>query len=456
MRVAVAFSIVVGVISCANRAKTSVSLYEAGDYAGAAKAADAGLASHPGDSGLWQMRVRAALALGDAEGVAKAYASYRGHRDGEDDHDLLKDLAIATLSQALGSPSAKLKIAAIEAVQAAEIHALADQVMERMDDDDDRVVASAATAVLRGHEAAPRVASSMLRSDDPEARRIAVDGIGKKIGALAIVDLHKLAGNDPDPRVRRAAIRWVGQIKHKDSVEMLERQLRHPDEGVRAAAAVALAKIGDGDLAALAQKVLADKSLAVRLAGLELLVAAKRMEDVARLAEDPEPMVAAEAAILVKRPELAARALERAASSPSWNVRAGAINLAVRALGKDGAVAFASKLLGDPEARVRIAAARVVARHGDRSAALPVLAAAMTGDTELSAASDLADLGDRRGLDTLDRLVRDQKLSPDARAAAAAAHRGAHRITPGLVAALADPNGVVRVEAATVIVLTAR
>src|SRR5687768_7396509 len=135
MRVAVAFSIVVGVISCANRAKTSVSLYEAGDYAGAAKAADAGLASHPGDSGLWQMRVRAALALGDADGVAKAYAAYRGHRDGEDDRDLLRDLAVATLSQALSSPSAKLKIAAIDAVQAAEIHTLADQVMERLDDE---------------------------------------------------------------------------------------------------------------------------------------------------------------------------------------------------------------------------------------------------------------------------------------------------------------------------------
>jgi hypothetical protein len=33
--------------------------------AGAAKAADEGLANHPDDDGLWQMRIRAALALGD-------------------------------------------------------------------------------------------------------------------------------------------------------------------------------------------------------------------------------------------------------------------------------------------------------------------------------------------------------------------------------------------------------
>src|SRR5690349_15883952 len=101
--------------ACANHAKPAIDAYERGDYAASARAADEGLASHPDDDGLWGMRVRAALALGDAEGIAKAYAQYKQHR-GDDDKALLRDLAVATIEQALGSPSARLKIAAIDAV----------------------------------------------------------------------------------------------------------------------------------------------------------------------------------------------------------------------------------------------------------------------------------------------------------------------------------------------------
>src|SRR5689334_7977467 len=124
--------------ACANHAQHAVVLYETGDYAGAARAAVAGLAAHPGDEGLWQMRVRAALAQGDAAGVARAYAAYRAQLEGDDDKQLLRELAIATLGQALASPSVRLKIAAIEAVEAAELQPLAEQVAQRMSDDDDR------------------------------------------------------------------------------------------------------------------------------------------------------------------------------------------------------------------------------------------------------------------------------------------------------------------------------
>src|SRR5262245_30133849 len=108
--------------ACGNLAKQSISLYESGDYAGAARSADQELANHPGDDGLWAMKIRASLALGDGDAVAKAYAQYVGHR-GEDDKELLRDLVSATLGQALGSPSVKMKIAAIEAVARIELHA---------------------------------------------------------------------------------------------------------------------------------------------------------------------------------------------------------------------------------------------------------------------------------------------------------------------------------------------
>ena len=439
--------------ACASHNGRAVSLYESGDYAGAAHAADEGLKAHPGDDGLWQMRIRAALALGDADAVTHAYADYAKQRDG-DDRDLLRDLAIATLGQALASPSAKLKIVAIEAVEAAELQSLADQVGERMGDDDDRVAATAAVAVLHGFPQAPQVASQMLHSENAEARRIAIDGIGKKVGALAAVDLAKALG-DSDPRVRRAAARWVGQLKIKDAADVLARRLRSdPDEAVRAAAATALARLATGDLAADAKQALADKALAVRLAAIDLVVAAKQTQLLAGLAEDPDPMLATEAAIALKRSDLAARALARAAASDSWTTRAGAANTAIRALGETDGQALVVKLLADKELEVRLAAARALAHSGRQDDAKRVFEA--VSDQNVSAAADLADLGDARGLVALGAAVRDMKRGPDQRAQAASAHRLAHRVTPGLVGALADPNGVVRVEAASAIAVLAR
>lgn len=437
--------------ACANHAQQAVALYETGDYAGAARAADSGLASHPGDEGLWQMRVRAALAQGDAPGVAKAYAAYRGQLAGDDDKELLRELAVATLGQALASPSVKLKIAAIDAVADAELQVLADQVAERMTDDDDRVVASAAVAVLRGFPQAPQAASEMLHSEDAEARRIAVDGIGKKVGKLALADLEA-AGADHDARVRRTAIRWLGQLKDGDALELLTKRLHDPDEAVRAAAASALARIGLGKLAELGKLALADRALAVRLAGIELMVAAHGTAELTALADDPDPIVATEAAIALGGGELAARAIDRAASAEPWTTRAGAANLAMRALARPAAVALARKLAGDRELAVRLAAARVLAHGGDRPAAATIFATALhDSDHGLQAAIDLADQDDARGVAALDAAVSDAEHGPVARAAAADAHRTAHRITPGLVAALADESGVVRVAAAAAI-----
>src|SRR4051794_4714781 len=113
--------------ACANHAKQSVALYDSGDYAGAARAADAELATHPSDGALWGMKIRAALALGDADGVAKGYQQYMTH-GGESDKELLRDLAYATIAQALASPSVKLKIEAIDAIAELEINNLADEV----------------------------------------------------------------------------------------------------------------------------------------------------------------------------------------------------------------------------------------------------------------------------------------------------------------------------------------
>jgi len=435
--------------ACANRAKQSVAFYESGDYAGASRAADDGLAQHPDDEDLWGMKIRSALALGDGDALAKAYAGYMAHR-GEDDKELLRDLAQATIAQALASPSVKLKIEAIEAIAALELNDLADAVAAKMDDQDDRVAAAAAVAVLKGFPDAPRVADEMLHSDVSEARRIAVEGIGKKVGKLALSDLEKAAA-DRDHTVRRAAIYWLGALKDKDAVEVLTKRMKDPDEAVRAAAAQALAKIGIGNLEAYAKQALGDHALSVRMAGVDLLPAAKRDSELVTLTDDKDPMVALSAAIAVKssRPELAPKAIDRALTAEEWTVRAGAANMLGMAVDKATAKSYAQKLVGDSSVGVRLAAARVLLHQGDRTAATPIFTAALTdADFGLQAAVDLASFDNHEGVDALSAATRDMAKTPEQRAAAASAHRSAHHVTPGLVAALADPNGLVRIEAA--------
>jgi len=443
---------------CAGRARESLSLYEAGDYAGAARSADQGLAQHPNDEDLWGMRIRAALAQGDAPAIATAWQSYTATREGESDKALARELAIATLSQALASPSVKMKIVAIQAIEAAEIQALADRVAERMEDDDDRVVAAAAIAIIHGgYQQAAGAAQSLLASDNAEARAIVIEGIGRKVGALALDDIEK-AASDPDARVRRVAIRFLGSLRDANAVALLTRRMKDPDESVRAAAASALARIGAGDLVAAGKQALADHSLAMRLAGIELYVAAKQTDALLPLAEsDPDATLAVEAAIAVRRPELATRALDRAAADERFTIRRGAANLAVRAVGKEAARGVLGKLAKDPEPGVRLAAARALLHSGDAATAVPILVDAL-GNVEfaISAAQDLAAEGNARGFAVLDATARDANADPALRLAAVIAHRGAHRITPGLVAALADPNGLVRAEAAAALVALAK
>ncbi|HEX4449930.1 MAG TPA: HEAT repeat domain-containing protein [Kofleriaceae bacterium] len=454
--------------ACADYARPSVGFYEAGDFANAARAADQGIAQHPDDDALWAMRVRAALALGDPAAVETAYAGYVARR-GDDDQELLHGLALATLSQALASPSAKLKIAAIETIERLELQALADDVAASMGDNDDRVAATAAIAVLHAYPQAPQVADAMLHSENPEARRIVIAGLARKAGTIVTGELEK-AANDPDPRVRRAAIDGLGRLKDKAAVTVLAKRMTDPDEAVRASAASALADIGIGDLAAFAKKALADQSVAVRVAGVHLLGKAEQLDQLAALENDPDPIVALEAVVTRQprhdRPDnvdvqlmsTTPAIVQRAIASPKWEVRAGVANMLVRILGKAAATPIAEQLAKDPDTHVALAAARVLSHDAaTRDQAIAVFRAQLGGELATQAAADLAALdSDPEALAKLSQLVRDPQHTAEQRADAASAHLTARKITPGLVAALADTSGVVRVEAASVLAALAK
>ena len=93
-------------------------------------------------------------------------------------------------------------------------------------------------------------ADAMLRSENADARRIAVDGVGKKVGKLAAADLEK-AGSDPAARVRRGGVAGAGaaSIEHPAaSIEHPAASIEHPEPswlcGAARPARPALAALG--------------------------------------------------------------------------------------------------------------------------------------------------------------------------------------------------------------------
>jgi HEAT repeat protein len=436
-------------------ARQARQLYDRGDYAGAAKSADAGLAEHASDEALWHVRIRALLAQGDARGVAAAYERYRATRGG-DDAGLVTDMAIATLGQALKSTSLDVKVQAIGYVEDLMLMPLAEDVMDLMAHDDDRVAAAAAVAVLNGHPQAPYLLEQLQRSDDPAARALAIEGIGRKVGKHAAADLRQAAA-DPDARVRVAAMGALAGLPDEATTRALAEAQADAEPMVRAAAARALAARKHGDLVGFARVALADAALSVRLVGVALLATAK---DQAALLEltggaDVGVAIAAAAALHGADPAAATRAIDAGLASALAVDRIAALNVAEAAIGSAAALERGRAKLADPDVTVRVAAARLVGYLGAATDAIPVLAAALDGPERLSAAADLVLLGDERGVTILSSALLDAKR-PDTRLRAVSLHASARRITPGLVAALADANGQVRGVAAYHLIKLAR
>jgi HEAT repeat protein len=445
--------------------KQSLHAYENGRYQDAAAAADRGIAADRSDRDAWRMRLRAALALGDAAGIAAIYAQYRQSLAGEDDLQLVTELAQATLAQGLTSPSVALRIAAIRAVEDSELFDLADAVAERMSDRDDRVVATAAVAVLRGYGDAANALDDMLHSEVAEARRIAVDGLGRKIAKLAIADLVAAAA-DSDASVRRAALSRLAVLRDPRLAPLFVQHFGDRDDGVRGAAVhglVGLARSSSAIGKSTAVAAIRDRALGVRLGAVELLSALADRPALLALLADEEATVALEAASALRSPPtIVAPIMERALASRQWTTRVTALNQLTSALGPAVAIAKARVAATDPEIAVRLAAARVLAHAGARPEAIAILVATVNrGDATgsdariLEAAADLAQLGDERGETALARAVR-MDASAQIRARAADAHRLARTITPGLVAALADRSGTVRIAAAAALAATAK
>ena len=440
--------------ACASTAaRCAQSAYDRGDYTGAARLADAGLAKEPGDGDLWRVRIRADLARGDARSAVAAYKRWRGGRG--DDADTLRGIAFDTLEQALASPARQVQVQAIQIVEDLMIEDLSQPVAEQMADEDDVVAAAAAVAVLRAYPQAPQVATDMLASEDADARAIAVAGIARKVGLRAVDDLRHAAA-DPDPRVRRAAVAGLAGAGDPATLDLLRTLAqRDPAGDVRASAILALARTKQAAFAPIASAALADPYLGARLAAVELYAAIGDRAAVDRLLTGADVAVAIRAARAARdrNPTGAAAAIDRGLADAEWTVRAGAVNVLRSVVDDAGALARARRAVADAELEVRLAAARVLAAAGQRAEAAAVFTAALaaalapTDPTRVQAAIDLARLDDARGVAALSELA-ERGATPELRRMAAGGHALAHTITPGLVAALGDDSPAVRLEAA--------
>jgi HEAT repeat protein len=377
---------------------------------------------------------------------------------GTHDRTSLKAMAMATLWQGLQTPSAKVKISAIQTAEQLDLSPLAEPVAEKMGDDNAAVAAAAAVALLRSHPDAPYVATEALSSDDPRARAIAVEGIARKIGQDARADLVPLL-KDPDPQVRRATVRAVWKMATRDDIELISKLARRDDHGsVRAAALGVLANKDFPGVAAVARAAIRDSYLGARLAALRLLDrrgGKSAADDFIVLATGDDLFLALRAAVaLAKRgdAERTLRIARRALASKQWTVRAAALNAIAEVADKKTALPLIRAAVADESVRVRLAAGRALVRFGDKAAAGPVFAEALGAPTDgvrIQAAVDLVRLEDARGREALAELAR--ATSPATRVQAV---RALHQIgapSDALVNALADESAEVRIVAADVL-----
>jgi HEAT repeat protein len=331
--------------------------------------------------------------------------------------------------------------------------ALDPELAERLGDGDATVRATAAVALARTAAPALVVLRAALDGNDAAAREIAVD-------ALRLLPdwrerLTRLA-SDPDLRVRARVATAIGQLRPPDARTLLAALLRDGDAGVRGQALYGLAALNDRTALDDVTRALEDAELGVRLAALAAL-AHLGHDDVSprllALGSGNDRYLAARAAVHLSRAGervAALAAVSHAARDPDAAVRRAALN-AVGELGDDGAAAdLAATALGDANPEVRLDAARAcLALHRPEGARAVLLALLDNVTTRLDAATELARLGDERGV----ALLRQEGRSPVASRRARALSR-LLRLPAGrdlVTGALDDSDGTIRLTAAAIV-----
>lgn len=110
---------------------------------------------------------------------------------------------------------------------------------------DDRLIFECLIAIqkLRDPEAGPRVVF-LLRDLDDKIQATAIETVGILRTGDAVSTLQRVVEDDPNKKVRRAAITALGRIASPSSQELFLRAIQDRDEEFRAAAAEGLGRLG--------------------------------------------------------------------------------------------------------------------------------------------------------------------------------------------------------------------
>jgi HEAT repeat protein len=214
---------------------------------------------------------------------------------------------------------------------------------------------------------------------------------------------------DPSPPVRRLSAELLGRLKDREAAVPLVRLLDDPEPEVRAAGLIALDKVGKPAPADWVERSLADPSPKVRAAAVRAAARGAHRggaswEPLARLDDDPSPLVRAELAVaLVAIDRIrATRIVDNLLESPAEDDRVAGLDALARIeMDPSRAIAAARE---DRSARVRAAAVATLGAAQPTDAALAATIEAL--DDEAATVREAAATALRRQPRAASRLAR--------------------------------------------------
>jgi HEAT repeat protein len=286
------------------------------------------------------------------------------------------------------------------------------QLFRALDDPRPRV-AIAATAAIHSLGAAETEARAIevLRTGSRNARRHALRIISYMGFASALPDV-RAAIDDADPRISELAIVTLGSIDDPRVFELLRDLLaRTRIDGVRAAAARALAQHGGSAAAALLEASLDDELAWVRYYACQGLGKLGRAEATRTLVEklhDASPHVrlaAIEALSIIESPVAWQAVIGAASSTDPDQVRAALLGIGLSR--REAALPVLLAAAQSSDVATRVVALSGLAKHTDRAALDCLVAAALSAEAEVrdAAISLISERADRAAADALIEIV---------------------------------------------------
>jgi HEAT repeat protein len=218
-----------------------------------------------------EIRIRAAVALERLGVPTRLIGRIESGDLGQDSVGTLTKFAVAgareMLAEHLHHPSANVRGAVIAAVRVAQRRDLSTELIERARQDPEPRVRAAALEALHSlgiREAVP-AALDCLGDADPKVRVQAMSLLGD-LGGQDLAEVIRPRSSDPQPLVRAAAARALGLVRARDATEEFTRLLRDPEPQVRAAAADGVADANARVAIPVLTDLLGDTDPEVRLA----------------------------------------------------------------------------------------------------------------------------------------------------------------------------------------------